>query len=131
VAAEPDRVDATGRRRVLRPRITVETDDAVPVDPGTALTSAARPSQKARVVSRTAVGRCTQVVLELQGGMGRSLAPEPGSVPAVGEPVCYAAFDDGYQPPPAFPAPEETPWTHGGPPPPYVPNNDDAREDWS
>jgi hypothetical protein len=131
VAAEPDRVDATGRRRVLRPRITVETDDAVPVDPGTALTSAARPSQKARVVSRTAAGRCTRVVLELQGGMGRSLTPEPGSVPAVGEPVCYAAFDDGYQPPPAFPAPEETPWTHGGPPPPYVPNNDDAREDWS
>ena len=32
---------------------------------------------------------------------------------------------------PAFPAPEDTPWTHGGPPPQYVPSDDDAREDWS
>ena len=131
VAAEPDRVDGTGRRRVLRPRITVETEDMVSAEPGTTLTSPARPGQKARVVDVTAVGGCTRVVLELAGGMGRSLTPEPGSVPAVGEELCYAAFGDGYQPPPAFPPPEETPWTHGGPPPPYVPNNDDAREDWS
>jgi hypothetical protein len=63
--------------------------------------------------------------------MGRSLTPEPGSVPGVGEPVCYAAFSDAYQPPPAFPEPEDTPWTHGGPPPVYVPSDEDAREDWS
>ncbi len=130
-AAEPGRVDATGRRRVLRPRVTVETDDEVLAEPGAALTSPARPGQKARVVAVTAAGDRTRIVLELQGGMGRSLTPEPGSVPAVGDPVCYATFGDGYQPPPAFPAPEETPWTHGGPPLPYVPADDAAREDWS
>jgi hypothetical protein len=131
VAAEPDRADATGRRRVLRPRITVETGDDVPAGPGTALTSPARPRQTARVIQATTVGGRTRAVLELQGGMGRSLTPEPGSVPGIGELVCYAAFGDAYQPVPAFPAPEDTPWTHGGPPAPYVPNDDDAREDWS
>ena len=131
VAAEPDRVDATGRRRVLRPRITVETADAEFAGQGAALTSPARPSQKARVVAVTAAGHRTRIVLELQGGMGRSLTPEPGSVPGIGESVCYAAFSDAYQPPPAFPEPQDTPWTHGGPPPQYVPSDEDAREDWS
>jgi hypothetical protein len=131
VAAEPDRVDATGRRRVLRPRITVETGDQMPACEGSSLTSPARPNQKAHAIAVTAVGTRTRIVLELQGGMGRSLTPEPGSVPAVGESVCYAAFTDAYQPPPAFPEPEDTPWTHGGPPSPYVPSEDDNREDWS
>jgi hypothetical protein len=126
-AAEPDRIDASGRRRVLRPRIAVQTGDEVPAEPGITLTSSARPGQKARVITVTG----PQVVLELQGGMGRSLTPEPGSVPGVGEQVCYAAFSDAWQPPPAFPEPEETPWTHGGPPPPYVPTDENAREDWS
>jgi hypothetical protein len=130
-AAEPDRVDATGRRRVLRPRITVETEDDTIAEPGVTLTSPARPGQKACVVAVTGAGHRTSVVLELQGGMGRSLTPEPGSVPAVGESVCYAAFSDAYQPPPAFPEPEDTPWTHGGPPPAYVPSDEDAGEDWS
>ena len=131
VAAEPDRVDGSGRRRVLRPRVTVETEDEAPADPGAALTSPARPRQTARVIDVTATGGRARIVLELRGGMGRSLTPEPGSVPAVGEQVCYAAFGDAYQPPPPFPAPEDTPWTHGGPPAPYVPNDDDAREAWS
>jgi hypothetical protein len=85
IAAEPDRVDATGKRRVLRPRITVDTDDEVPAAPGAELTSPARTNQKARVVDVTRASGRTRVVLELQGGMGRSLTPEPGSVPAIGE----------------------------------------------
>ncbi|MGH3188128.1 MAG: hypothetical protein ACRDPY_42615 [Streptosporangiaceae bacterium] len=130
-AAEPDRLDATGRRRVLRPRITVETADLDFAAQDAELTSPARPAQKARVIAITAAGPRNAIVLELKGGMGRALTPEPGTVPAVGECVSYAAFSDGYQPPPAFPDPEDTPWTHGGPPPPYVPADEDAREDWS
>ena len=130
-AAEPDRVDATGRRRVLRPRITVATGDDLAVQPGAELTSPARPNQKARVIEVAPAGGQTQVVLELQGGMGRSLTPQPGSVPAAGEPVSYAAFSDSYRPPPAFPEPGDTPWTHGGPPAPFVPSDDDASEEWS
>jgi hypothetical protein len=130
-AAEPNRMDAAGRRRVLRPRIAVDTDDEVLADAGAELTSPARPNQKARVIQVTQAGRRTRVVLELAGGMGRSLTPEPGSVPEIGEPVCYAAFSDGFQRPPEFPVPEDTPWTHGGPPPPYVPSDEDSREAWS
>lgn len=131
VAAEPDRVDASGKRRVLRPRIAVDTEDEVLAGAGAELTSPARPNQKARVVDVTRGSRRTRVVLELQGGMGRSLTPEPGSVPAIGESVCYATFNDGFQRPPVFPDPEDTPWTHGGPPPQYVPSDEDAQEDWS
>ena len=131
VAAEPDRVVGAGARRVLRPRITVETGDVPPAEPGGTFTSPARPGQQARVVAVTAAGGRTRVVLELRGGMGRSLTPPPGSMPALGEFVSYAAFGDGWQPPPAFPAPEDTPWTHGGPPARYAPDDDDAREDWS
>jgi hypothetical protein len=130
VAAEPDRVDDSGRRRVLRPRITISTADPFRLERSVTLTSPARPRQEARVVT-FAPGDPTRIVLELKGGMGRSLTPEPGSVPEPGEWVTYAAFSDGFQRPPEFPPPEDTPWTHGGPPPPYVPADEDATEDWS
>ncbi|MBO0802481.1 MAG: hypothetical protein J2P25_05335 [Nocardiopsaceae bacterium] len=129
-AAEPTRVDASGRRRVLRPRITVETGDRVVVEPGTVLTSPARTAQEARVISVEA-GERTLVTLELQKGMGQSLTPPPGSVPELGERVCYATFNLGYQRRPEFPPREETPWTHGGPPAPYVPPDENAQEAWS
>jgi hypothetical protein len=131
-AAEPDRIDTSGRRRALRPLVVLDTWDPVLVDAGSVLTSPARPRQNAGVVSvAPAHGQPTRVVLELSGGMGHGLIAPPGTVPEVGEAVCYAAFRDGYQPPPAFPGLEQTPWTHGGPPAPYVPTDEDAQEAWS
>jgi hypothetical protein len=131
-AADPTRQDTTGRRRKLRPHITVATRDPLQIEPGARLTSPARPRQHARVLAVTAdFGQPTQVMLELSGGMGRALVPAPGSVPDLGETVCYTTLSDSYQPPPAFPASEDTPWTHGGPPPLYVPSSDDAQEEWS
>jgi hypothetical protein len=59
--------------------------------------------------------------------MGRSLTSAPGSVPEVGERVCYTTLADEYVPPGAFP--EETPWTHGGPP--ADADDGDPAEDWS
>lgn len=128
--AEPGRIDGSGRRRVLRPHITVQTSDTVTVEAGARVTSPARPDQEARVID-VRRGEVTAVVLELKGGMGRGLTAEPGSVPLAGEAVCYATFDDSFQRLPQFPPPEETPWTHGGPPPVYVPSDEDAREEWS
>lgn len=115
--AAPDRIDDTGRRPVLRPRIMLRTAEPVRVEPGAALTSPARPGQKATVVSLIPAGACTDVLLELSGGMGRKLTPEPGSVPAVGEQLLLTTLSEAYRPPSAFPDPGETPWTHGGPPP--------------
>jgi hypothetical protein len=132
VAAEASRQDSSGPRRKLRPHITVETADPVLAEPGTVLASPRRPGQKARIVSVAAAdGEAAQVLLELSGGMGRQMTATPGSVPELGEQTCYATFSDGFQPVPAFPEPEDTPWTHGGPPPQYLPSDEDAHEEWS
>jgi len=127
VAADPRRRDTSGKRPVLRPHISVHTDDPVRVEPGATLVSPLRPAQTATVVSVS----WPVVVLELAGGMGRTLTPPSGSVPEVGEAVTYGPASDAYQPPGRFPAREETPWTHGGPPTPYIPTDGDAGEDWS
>ena len=82
------------------------------------------------------------MVLELSGGMGRGLAPPPGTVPEVGERLCWTTLSDAFMPAGNFPAAEETPWTHGGPPaaaaaePAPMPGaaesgNGDPAEDWS
>jgi hypothetical protein len=110
--AAPDRVDETGRRPVLRPRIMVAASEPVRVEPGATLTSPARPSQKAKVISITG----DEVLLELSGGMGRKLVAEPGSVPEVGERILLTTLSEAYRPGGAFPDPSQTPWTHGGPP---------------
>jgi hypothetical protein len=130
-AAEPDRVDATGPRRKLRPRITVLTQDSLGVEAGDVVTSPARPGQSATVRSVSAEAGAAAVVLELTSGMGRALTAAPGSVPAIGERLSYTTLTDSYQPRGTFPAREDTPWTHGGPPPVYVPAPDDVTEEWS
>ena len=78
-AAEPDRVDASGKRRKLRPMITVATEDPVRIEAGAAVISPTRPMQSARVMSVSALTASTSVVLELSGGMGRALQAAPGS----------------------------------------------------
>ena len=114
--AKPDRIDDTGKRPVLRPRIMVRTREPVRVAAGTALTSPARPSQKATVIALTEAAAGTEVLLELSGGMGRKLVAEPGSVPAVGERLLLTTLSEAYRPGGSFPDPADTPWTHGGPP---------------
>jgi hypothetical protein len=114
--ADPDRIDDTGKRPVLRPRIMVATTETVRVEPGAALTSPARPAQKAKVISVTATPTGCDVLLELSGGMGRKLVAEPGSVPVIGESLLLTTLSEAYRPGAAFPEPADTPWTHGGPP---------------
>jgi hypothetical protein len=111
-------VMACSKARVPRPRplVTVRTDD--------------RPhlAEAAKVHRDTAGGRAQQgecvargeaegtVVVRLTGGMGRGRVPDPGSVPEVGDHVCWTLFDHAPRGGPELPGPEETPWTHGGPP---------------
>lgn len=71
------------------------------------------------------------VLVELTGGMGRRLTPEPGVVPQVGDRVCFTSLTEGSYGVARFPDREETPWTHGGPPEDYVPTDEDAEEEWS
>ena len=131
-AAEPGRIDTSGHRGKLRPLITVHTDDPLLIDAGSIVIDRSRPAQKARVVTTPGLaGQPGEVVLELAGGMGRKLIAAPGSVPAVGERVCYSTLTDEYQPSADFPPADETPWTHGGPPAAYVPADEGTTEDWS
>jgi hypothetical protein len=116
--AKADRIDDSGKRPVLRPRIMVVTSEPVRVEPGAVLTSPARPSQKALVISVTPDGSKTEVLLELSGGIGRRMVAEPGSVPEVGERLLLTTLSEAYRPGGSFPDPEQTPWTHGGPPVP-------------
>ncbi|MEU3452829.1 hypothetical protein ABZ671_04395 [Micromonospora sp. NPDC006766] len=134
--ADPKRVDDSGKRPVLRPRVQVVTTEPVAVPVGATLYSPARPGQKAKVVFLTPGGDGkTEVVLELSGGMGRGLTAPPGTVPEVGERLCFTTLSDAYLPAGNFPAPEETPWTHGGPPaamPEALPVTESASvEEWS
>lgn len=113
--AKADRIDDSGKRPVLRPRIMVQATEPVRVEAGATLTSPARPSQKATVISING----SDVLLELSGGMGRKLVAEPGSVPEVGERLLLTTLSEAYRPGGSFPDPEQTPWTHGGPPAGY------------
>ncbi|MEV4813312.1 hypothetical protein [Micromonospora avicenniae] len=126
-AAQPDR-RFDGRKL---PRIIVETADPVRLSRGeTGLRSPARPRQKAEITDLAEVDGRFQIELELSEGMGNRREPAPGTVPSVGEKVCYSMFSDDFRRAPVLPRIEHTPWTHGGPPTPYIPTDEDAQEEW-
>ncbi|MYV96769.1 hypothetical protein GT354_00445 [Streptomyces sp. SID3343] len=134
VAVDAERVVAEPGKKSARPRpmLTFRTDDEPLFGPGTDLECVERPDAKARVLD-TEPGL---VVLELRGGMGGGKVPKAGSVPDVGERLCWTSVIAEFRRSPEWPAVEETPWTHGGPPtvvePEVVPEvDDDALEDWS
>lgn len=132
VHAESDRVVGEGRSAKLRPLIVIETTDPVAVEPDAQVASPAFPSQRALVRDVAPVDDTrARVALELSGGMGRSKVAPAGSMPAVGDVVCYTSLIDEFQRAPEFPDPENTPWTHGGPPQERTENDDDANEAWS
>lgn len=132
VSSEPNRRVGAGRRRSLRPLITVHTTDPFRLTAGeAALSDPARPRQHAEIVAVTDTPLGSEIVLELAGGMGRGQMPIPGTVPAPGDLVCFSTVTDDYQPRGTFPARDATPWTHGGPPQPPARPDGEANEAWS
>ncbi|WP_328594055.1 hypothetical protein [Actinomadura macrotermitis] len=124
---DPARLDESGKRPKLRPHLLIATADPVRLDTGTAVCNAARPGLKGKIVDIGPDG----VTVELTGGMGNRLTPAPGSVPELGDRVVFTSLTGGSFGPARFPDRESTPWTHGGPPPEYVPADEDAQEEWS
>ncbi|MFD0567991.1 hypothetical protein ACFQ0T_00180 [Kitasatospora gansuensis] len=118
VAAEPGRVILSdSNRRVLRPRVTIRTDDPVRLTADTSLVSPHMPdSHKARIVSAQADGDTMLVTVEVTGGMGTPRTPKPGGVPALDQRIAYLP-DPGWRPAAEFPASDSTPWTHHSPAP--------------
>jgi hypothetical protein len=107
---------SAGKRPRPRPLVTVRTEDRphlaergtvhrVPAD-GTA-------KQSAELVDVPGDGLLT---LRILNGMGRGKEPAAGSVPQEGEPVLWTLFAHAPRGGPGLPEPEDTPWTHGGPP---------------
>jgi hypothetical protein len=126
-----DRRVASGKGRlVTRPLVTLVTADPVHLAVGVPVRAVERPAQPASLVSVAPDPTGTRVTVELGGGMGRAAVPAPGTVPEVGDSLCYTGVLADNVRPPALPDVEDTPWTHGGPPVPYVPSDDDAREVW-
>ncbi|MGW0120298.1 hypothetical protein [Streptomyces sp. NPDC003327] len=66
------------------------------------------------------------LVLRLLDRMGRSKEPAEGSVPEKGERISWTLFEHDQRVGPKLPDPEETPWTHGGPPRTDAPELPDA-----
>ncbi|MEV0056159.1 hypothetical protein AB0H34_37445 [Saccharopolyspora shandongensis] len=133
IAAEPNRRVGAGNSAALRPLITVSTSDPVRLAVGDGpVSDQKRPRQHATIISVTETPDGREITLELAGGMGKGKTAPAGTVPPVGERVCFSTLVSEYHREGTFPALENTPWTHGGPPTAQRPStDDDAKEDWS
>ncbi|SCE09022.1 hypothetical protein GA0115240_13831 [Streptomyces sp. DvalAA-14] len=111
-----------GKRPMPRPLVTVATEDVPQAEPGAKAYRAvagAKSAQGAELVGAAGVpeGRGEWLVtVRLTGGMGSARTPKEGSLPEVGDRVCFTFFEHDARSGPALPDPEATPWTHGGPP---------------
>lgn len=109
-----------------RPLVTLATDDRPLLDEGTKLyrALAGGKTQTAEFVAYGVPERdggagpaeALTLVVRLTGGMGRGKVPEAGTVPEAGDRVCWTLFEHAPRGGPELPDPEQTPWTHGGPP---------------
>ncbi|MFF0431944.1 hypothetical protein ACFYU9_06945 [Streptomyces sp. NPDC004327] len=97
-----------------RPLLTVRTDDRPHLAEGVKVYRVldGRP-QTAEFAHAEEDG---SLVLRLLDKMGRSKEPAEGSVPEKGERIAWTLFEHDQRPGAALPDPEDTPWTHGGPP---------------
>ncbi|GHH12731.1 hypothetical protein [Streptomyces rubradiris] len=103
-----------GKRPSPRPLVTVRTDDL----PHLAERARVYRSLDGRPQSAEFVGYEADGVLTLRvlDRMGRGKEPEPGSVPEKGDRICFTLFEHEQRGGAKLPDPEDTPWTHGGPP---------------
>jgi hypothetical protein len=124
-----------GKRPSPRPLVTVRTDDRPHLgERARAYRSLGGRPQTAEFVTSEAAGGGpdtdgggpetdggpgtggTLIVLHILDKMGRGKEPEAGSVPEQGDHVCFTLFEHDQRGGAKLPDPEQTPWTHGGPP---------------
>ncbi|MEU9980140.1 hypothetical protein [Streptomyces sp. NPDC050856] len=102
------------KRPAPRPLLTVRTDDLPHLgDRVRVYRSLEGKPQSAEFVRLEEDG---SLVLRLLDRMGRSRDPAEGSVPEKGDRIVWTLFEHDQRTGPKLPDPEETPWTHGGPP---------------
>ncbi|MEU6390616.1 hypothetical protein [Streptomyces sp. NPDC046939] len=109
-------VAAYNDKKRPRPLITVRTDDRPHLGERVKVyRSLDGKPQTAEFVAYESEAR-DAIVLRVLDKMGRGKEPEEGSVPRKGDRVCWTLFEHEQRGGPKLPEPEETPWTHGGPP---------------
>jgi hypothetical protein len=117
LAVDPSRRRPNGKGTlVTRPLVTLVTRDPVHLSPGATVVAASRRNQTATVEGVVPDGTGAIVTLELSSGFGRAKVPPPNALPAPGEELCYSSVIATNIPTPPLPDPDDTPWTHGGPP---------------
>jgi hypothetical protein len=109
------------KRPSPRPLVTVRTDDGPHLgERARVYRSLGGKPQAAEFVGREdgpgGEDGETLLVLRILDKMGRGKEPEAGSVPEKGDRVCFTLFEHEPRGGAKLPDPEETPWTHGGPP---------------
>ncbi|MEW1641537.1 MULTISPECIES: hypothetical protein [unclassified Streptomyces] len=98
-----------------RPLVTVRTDDRPHLGERVKVfRSLDGKPQSAEFVGHEEDGAV--VVLRIVDKMGRGKEPETGSLPEKGDRICFTLFEHEQRGGAKLPDPEETPWTHGGPP---------------
>ncbi|KPH99536.1 hypothetical protein OK074_0665 [Actinobacteria bacterium OK074] len=117
------------KRPSPRPLVTVRTDDRPHLgERAKVYRSLGGKPQGAEFVGTAGDGG---VVLRIVDKMGRGKEPEAGSVPEKGDRLCFTLFEHEQRGGAKLPDPEQTPWTHGGPPgePDAVPLPDPVTEE--
>ncbi|WP_329322621.1 MULTISPECIES: hypothetical protein [unclassified Streptomyces] len=126
------------KRPSPRPLVTVRTDDRPHLGERAKVyrsldgkPQAAEFVGTARTAGPAAAEEEGLLVLRIVDKMGRGKEPEPGSVPEKGDLVCFTLFEHEQRGGAKLPDPEDTPWTHGGPPggPDAVPQPDPVTEE--
>ncbi|MET8680888.1 hypothetical protein ABZW18_25725 [Streptomyces sp. NPDC004647] len=112
----------TGRTQ-WRPRITVSTTDPVHMEPGQLLACHTHRNARYTICRITPADGDTLVGLEITAGMGTVARPNHAVLPESGAFLVFTHAPDHYRMP-EFPARDQTPWTHGGPPPDHPHPND-------
>ncbi|MGW0282242.1 hypothetical protein ACWDXT_03915 [Streptomyces sp. NPDC003236] len=106
-----------GKRPSPRPLVTVRTEDRPHLaERAKVFRSLGGKPQAAEFVGYEGAPEDGVLVLRIVDKMGRGKEPEPGSVPEKGDAVCFTLFEHEQRGGAKLPDPEETPWTHGGPP---------------
>ncbi|MFF9015138.1 hypothetical protein ACF09C_19490 [Streptomyces sp. NPDC014870] len=103
------------KRPSPRPLLTVRTDDRPHLGSGVKVYRSleGKPQTAEFVRYEEADGA---LVLRITDRMGRSKEPAEGSVPEKGERIAWTLFEHDQRVGAKLPDPEDTPWTHGGPP---------------
>ncbi|GGJ17451.1 hypothetical protein [Streptomyces brasiliensis] len=113
-----------GKRPSPRPLVTVRTDDRPHLgERAKVYRSLGGKPQSAEFAGYEGEGL---VVLRILDKMGRGKEPEAGSVPETGDRLCFTLFEHEQRGGAKLPDPEETPWTHGGPPGEAAPETPDT-----